>query len=285
MLVDAVTSTNSMAFDTWTAGPVSDLPEREALDGLVVLAEYQSEGRGRQGRKWASPRGASVLCSVLLLESREEDLFASTFEKVPARASADTALASHPDAAGPPSFEGWLTLVSAVAACEAIRETTDVTPAIKWPNDLRIRGSKLGGILIESRQGSAAQGAGKPARARVIGIGINCLQQPGHFTADLQGTATSLEMESSQAIDRATVARALLRRLDQWLAANIRPGDQAARDAWLQHAEPIGQRVRLRCGRREYAGRTVAVDPFGGLIIQNDTGQREWFDPMRTTLL
>ena len=53
----------------------------------------------------------------------------------------------------------------------------------------------------------------------------------------------------------------------------------------MGYAEPIGQRVRLLCRGREYTGRTVAIDPVGGLIVQADGGRQEWFDPMLTTLL
>jgi len=174
---------------------------------------------------------------------------------------------------------GWLTLAAAVAACEAIREATEVTPAIKWPNDLRVSGRKLGGILIESCPVDAAR------RAWAIGIGINCLQHEGHFPPELRDSAISLELAASHPIDRLEVTRALLASLDEWLAEPRHPGDQAVHAAWLTYAEPLGQRVRLLLKGREYWGRTVAVDPWGGLILQQEDGRREWFDPMLTTLL
>ena len=224
-------------------------------DGLVVLAEYQTQGRGRLGRTWLSPRGAGVLCSVLIIEPE-----------------------------GPPddafgAVAGRLTLVAGVAVCEAVRQATDVAPAIKWPNDLRAGGLKLGGVLIESR---ALPGG---TRAWAIGVGINCLQHKGHFPPELQDSAGSLEMLTAHPVDRGEVARCLLCRMDAWLAGAAWLDDASVRDAWLSHAEPVGRRVVARCEGRQVEGTSMTIDPFGGLIVQGDDGRRHWLDPMRTTLL
>ncbi len=257
LVFSEVDSTNTVALDR--AG------EAES-DGLVVLADYQTRGRGRQGRTWESPRGASILCSVLLV-----------FEDTDASGAGRT-----------PSVGGWLTLASAVAACDAIRESVAITPAIKWPNDLRVRGRKVGGILIESRAVGAGGGGGaRGSRAWGVGIGINCLQQRGHFTGDWGERATSLELESAHVVSRAAVALSLLRALDRRLGgASVMEAELDAMHAdWLAYAEPLGQRVGLVSEGRTYAGTTVAVEPSGGLIVQTDDGRRQWFDPMRTSLL
>ncbi|MGQ9648522.1 MAG: biotin--[acetyl-CoA-carboxylase] ligase [Phycisphaerae bacterium] len=273
-------STNTLAFDSIvTIGG----PDGREADGLVVMADYQTAGRGRLGRRWLSPRGARVLCSVALVPTDQELIVGSD---VPASSGQPEPHAS--EGCGKPTlttqFSGHLTLVSAIATCEAIRQSTEITPTIKWPNDLRVSGRKLGGILIESRP------IGRGHRAWVIGIGINCLQHAGHFPAELQSFATSLEIEASHPIDRIEVARSLLQHLDDRFAdAALRGSDpaslEAIRSAWERYAEPVGQRVRLRARGREWSGTTIAVDPFGGLIIQTDDGKREWFDPLQTTLL
>ncbi|UCD27942.1 MAG: biotin--[acetyl-CoA-carboxylase] ligase [Planctomycetota bacterium] len=223
-------------------------------DGFVVLADYQTAGRGRQGQSWLSPRGASVLCSVLLIRTDPNSPEAKM------------------------SIGGRLTLIAAVASCEAIRQAADLTPTLKWPNDLRISGRKLGGILVESRPISDMR------RAWVIGIGINCLQHDGHFEPEIQDTAISLEQAASHGVDRVIVARELLRSLDRWLTEPL-PDDDKIHTKWLHYADPIGQRVHLSKGGQEYVGRTVDIDPGGGLIVQLDDGRQEWFDPMITTLL
>ncbi|GMV96657.1 MAG: hypothetical protein AMXMBFR83_10190 [Phycisphaerae bacterium] len=255
-------------------------------DGLAVFADYQSAGRGRLGRQWLAPRGAGVLCSVVLRPRTGPGAKAAGGE-----------------------YGGWLTLASAVAACDAIRRSTDVAPAIKWPNDLRVGRKKLAGILIESR---AVEGGG---RAWVIGIGINCYQRPGHFPEELREQAASLDLLSDRPVDRVAVARELLRALDETLAdlepiprpvwdrlsagrlsgfgdgpfdgdpREDRPSPVGLHARWMAYAEPLGAPVRVRSGGCEYAGRTIAVDPAGGLILQCDDGQRRWFDPLLTSVL
>lgn len=247
-VLSETTSTNSVALE--------HASEADA-DGLVIVADYQTGGRGRLGRSWHAPRGASLLLSALLTQELPEP----------------------EDPGGHVSPAGRLTLLAAVAACEAIRAATEITPAIRWPNDLRIGGRKLGGILVESRQ------APEGGRAWVIGIGINCLQHAGHFPAELRDTATSLEIAASHPIDRASLGRELIQALDRWLSDSSRCVAETIRHAWQSFAEPIGQSVRLRREGIEFHGHLLDIDPYGGLIVQCDDGRREWFDPMLTTIL
>jgi len=236
VVLPEVGSTNDMAMQA------ADRPE---MDGLVVFADYQTAGRGRLGRSWQSPRGASILASTLLLEPHRNDL------------------------------AGRIVLAAGVAACEAIRQVTELSPSIRWPNDLYLAGRKVGGILVESRTTRAA-------RAYIVGIGINCLQQPAHFPAELRCSATSLEIESRHPVDRLALARQLVVQLDRWLA---RQDDEILKSAWLGWAMPMGQRVRIRQKGREYTGVMVDIDPAAGLVVQLDRGGVGMFDPTTSTLL
>ena len=220
----------------------ADLP-----DGTVACAEFQTAGRGRLGRRWEAPRGASVLLSVLLKEPAGSLLVRQA------------------------------TLLAAVAACEAIEQTTLCRPGLSWPNDLVIHGRKLGGIIVEST-GLAA------GRAAVIGIGINCLQQRGHFSAELAERATSLEIESPEPIDRAAVARALVARLDDHLAGADSAGAGVnILAAWKSHCEDIGARVTLSADRRTYVGTVLDISDDGDLLVQLDEGGRRYFTSATTT--
>ncbi len=243
-LLDAAASTNQVA--------LARAMEPDA-DGLAILAEQQSAGRGRLGRSWSSPRGASVLCSVLLIDD-----------------ATDVEIQS---------LGGRLTLAAAVGACEAIRRAVQVAPTIKWPNDLLARGRKLAGILVESRR------LQENRFAWVVGIGINCLQHEGHFPAELRDRAVSLDMLCDQPIERAVVARELLKHWDAAFAPEALTDGARIRDTWTHWAEPLGTRVHLRCDGRVVRGRTMDVDPVGGLIVQTDTGGREWLDPLRATVV
>jgi BirA family biotin operon repressor/biotin-[acetyl-CoA-carboxylase] ligase len=170
-------------------------------------------------------------------------------------------------------------MMAAVAACEAVCHSTEIRPAIKWPNDLRVAGKKIGGILIESRP------LAPDRRAYVLGFGINCLQHAGHFPPGLRETATSLELAASHPIDRVAVIRSLIAQLDRRLGRTDWASDETLQAAWLSFAEPIGQRITLRSQGKEYTGCTVAVDPLGGLTVQLDNGRPMWFDPMLTSVV
>jgi len=237
--VESTTSTNDFAKKLLAEAP---------SDGLVVLADYQSAGRGRHHRPWRSPRGASVLCSVALVES------------------------------SPVWDGGQLALLVGIAACDAIRRATDVTPTIKWPNDLMVRGRKLGGILVE--KDSRSDGT-----VFIIGVGINCLQQAAHLEDDLGDRATSLEIESRQAIDRTEIAIALLSELERRVGDSDFRSIDALRAAWLDRAHPIGRRVILRHAGKTFQGTIIDVDPGAALIVQLDAGGVRAFNAASTTLL
>jgi len=102
----------------------------EHSEGAVALAEEQTEGRGRLGRRWLSPPGVSLLFSVLL-EPRVET-------------------ARLPE----------LTIVAGEACAAAIRHVTSLEPEIKLPNDILIGGRKTAGILAEAREGRVVLGIG-----------------------------------------------------------------------------------------------------------------------------
>jgi BirA family transcriptional regulator, biotin operon repressor / biotin---[acetyl-CoA-carboxylase] ligase len=121
-------------------------------DGLVVLAEDQTAGRGRRGRAWVAPAQSSILMSVLLFPPE------------------------------PLASPAWLTALGAVASAEIVEEFTGLFAQIKWPNDVRVQGRKLGGILVERGQGA------------VLGIGLNVNVQPSQFPASIRAESSSLEI-------------------------------------------------------------------------------------------
>ncbi|MCP4591188.1 MAG: biotin--[acetyl-CoA-carboxylase] ligase [bacterium] len=283
---ETLDSTNRIAWDR--------VADAAAGDGLVILAEHQSDGRGRLGRSWESPRGASVLMSLVLVDSS-------------AALGGDV-----------------LALLAAVAAVDAIRAATGVVAEIKWPNDLLVGGRKLGGVLIESRRLNAetapldgaalgsssstrgdaafdgdarptargystAGGGDSPIRADigvyVVGLGINCLQHRNHFPEELRESATSLELESPNPVDRSLVVRHLVVELDQWLADPSAWDLRTLHDAWLRRGPPLGKRVRLRQAGVKFTGQIIDIDPAAGLVVQLDEGGRRLFDAATTSVL
>lgn len=214
-------------------------------DGACIFAEYQTAGRGRLGRRWQTPRGAGLILTALLIERSDAT-----------------------------SISRWM-MASALAVAEAVGAATDVEPTIRWPNDLYVRDRKLGGILIESRPWPAG-------RAVAIGIGVNCYQQPGHFPPELRDRATSLDIESSAAVDRTRVARAVLERLDHYLADRNEPSDAVLARRWGEHSADLGARAVLTEKGHTYRGRILDVHPISGLLLALDTGARRCFDPSTT---
>jgi len=246
IVLDEIDSTNTYALEQLRQHGLT-------ADGTVVFAEHQTAGRGRLGRQWQSPRGASLLFTVLLVEQR------STGRSIESASQ--------------------LTMLGAIAVAEAIRNSTDVEPVIRWPNDLYVKDRKLVGILIETRDWSSG------LLATAMGIGVNCLQQPAHFPPGLARPATSLDIESARPVDRATIARAILSRLDHCLSESDRRLDSDIRETWKRLSNDIGQRVTLSESGIEHAGRILDVDPLDGLLLQLDTGARKAFHPSTTTRL
>jgi len=222
------------------------LPEGNA-DGLVVLAEFQTKGRGRLGRVWQAARGASVLCSVLI----EDDACALT-----------------------PATVG---LAVGVAIHDAIRDATGLHCVIDWPNDLLIADRKVAGVLVESRK--SAQGTA----VYVMGVGINCLQHRGHFPEEIAGRATSLDIESVSPISRQLVIRRLLERMEEWFAASNGWTNADLRAAWLARALPLGRRVSLVHQGQTHRGSIIDLDPVAGLVVQLDSGGVRMFAAADTT--
>jgi BirA family transcriptional regulator, biotin operon repressor / biotin---[acetyl-CoA-carboxylase] ligase len=217
-------------------------------DGALACAEFQSAGRGRLGRRWEAPRGAAVLLSVLL----------------------------HEPADAPVLTRG--AMLGCVAACEAVEAATDCTPTIRWPNDIALGAGKLGGVLTETR---VCDGG----RAVVIGIGLNCLQQAGHFKGDLAAKAVPLDMVSTQPVSRAAAARGLVAALDRWLSrvAEAPEGWAALAGAWRRRCDDFGQRVTLEHDGRVIAGTALEVTADGELVVQPEQGRRRSFSAATTT--
>ena len=150
-----------------------------APEGTVVLAERQTEGRGRLKRAWLSPPGCLTFSVILYPET----------SRMP-----------------------FLVMVSALAVAEALESLAPVRTEIKWPNDVLIGDKKVCGILIES-----GTQEGRPSFA-VIGIGLNVnVELAG--CPEVSDTATSLSRETGSVFSGATVLRELLARLERWYDA------------------------------------------------------------------
>lgn len=167
----------------------------------------------------------------------------------------------------------FLSLTCAVAVADAIGKLAK----IKWPNDIIINGKKAAGILLEAI-------AENQTNTYIIGIGINCHQKKDSFPAELQSSATSIDIETNSVSDRVRLAKRLLSSLDYWLET-AEKNDEEIIDKWRQLSVQLGQRVTLLFNGRQFSGNCIGIDPEKGLILQLDSGGVRMFDATYTTII
>ncbi|MFQ5503031.1 MAG: biotin--[acetyl-CoA-carboxylase] ligase [Phycisphaerae bacterium] len=238
LVLPEVDSTNRYALSLADA-------EGATSDGTVIFAERQTAGRGRFGRTWHSPNGASLLMTALLWEEGAR---------------------RH----GP----AFLIMAAGLAVVRGIELSTDVSPVIRWPNDIYVRDRKLAGVLVE---------VGAKGKAVAIGIGVNCLQQTAHFPIELSQAAISLELASSLPVDRSSVGRAIIKSLDKMLGSIDDVNDTKLAADWSACSDDMGRRATLIREGQPYRGQIVDIHPAEGLVLQLDSGGRRHFDPETTT--
>jgi len=213
--------------------------------GLAIFAEEQTAGRGRAGTKWLSARADSILCSIVLTDTK---------------CNADL-----------------LTLTCAVAVAEAIGKSGSSEAKIKWPNDIRLNGKKAAGILVESKTHN-------DHTAYILGIGINCHQKRDSLPAELQPIATSIDIESRSITDRNSLAKRLLTSIDHWLETAEKSSKKVI-DQWRKLSIQLGHRVTLIFNGRKFTGNCIGIDPEEGLILQLDSGGIRMFPAAHTTIV
>jgi BirA family biotin operon repressor/biotin-[acetyl-CoA-carboxylase] ligase len=218
---DRVASTNDLAM------AAARSPTNE---GLVVLAEAQTDGRGRRGRKWVAPHGTSLLMSALLFPT------------------------------GPLAQPSWLMALGAVAVADLCSEIVGREVRIKWPNDVRIDGRKIAGVLIERGPGA------------VIGIGLNVNFTLGDLPEVLRSTAASLGMFTDTALDRSDLAKRLIVHLDRLYDEGICSGPDRLARAWHARLEPLGRDVVLATPQGSVRGRLIDADLISGLTVEKEDG-------------
>lgn len=226
-LLHEVDSTNEEA---------ATLATRGAAEGTVVIAEAQRRGRGRLGRRWASPAEVGIYLSVILRPP------------------------------SPPESAPALSLLGAVAVGEAIERMTGLEAALKWPNDLIVRGKKVAGI-----SGEVATEAARLQHV-VLGIGVNVNQLEADFEGELRQTATSLRIELGHRVDRTAMIRSICEGLDQWYDCFLSSGVPPILDRVRRRCLTLGREVVTRSGDEELRGLAVEVDEAGALVIRTADG-------------
>lgn len=221
-------STNDLAYE---------LAEKGAKEGTVVLAEEQSSGKGRHGRRWVSPPNGGAYLSFIL----------------------------RPEIA--PNTIPIITLLSAVAVAKAIRETVPLSALIKWPNDILIDGRKVCGILTEM----------KAEQDRVdfviVGIGIN-INTP---LKELPKGAASLKEELRRKgivlpVSRIELVRKILEMIEREYNVLKREGPDPVIEEWKHFSAMLGSRIKVLLQNRSFEAQAHDIDSDGALLVRLESG-------------
>lgn len=229
LALDEVESTNDVAWERARAG---------APEGLLVVAERQTRGRGRAGSAWHSPPYVGVWASFLLRPTL------------------------------PAARVPLLSLAAGIAAVRAA-ECVGARAGLKWPNDLVAAdgtGRKAGGILVESRQDDGGRWIA------VVGVGVNANTAEEDFPLELRGRATSLARLAEGPVRREDYLVALAEQLGEAYVTLESGPETALIEQWRQRAVIFGRSVRVRGGGADVHGVARDVAEDGSLLVRLDSG-------------
>jgi BirA family biotin operon repressor/biotin-[acetyl-CoA-carboxylase] ligase len=206
-------------------------------EGTVVIAESQTQGRGRLGRKWISPEGGVWLS--IILKPRIQPLYAPR-----------------------------ITLLAGVAVAKAIR-SLGLPARIKWPNDVLINGKKVCGILTE------IEAEIDLIDYCVIGIGIDANVDTESFPEEFRESSTSLKKELGHEINRVEFVQKLLEEFEALYLKFQKDGFSSILEEWRNMSMTIGEWVKITSQTRTIYGEAIGVDNEGALIVETSEGKLE----------
>lgn len=219
---DEAASTNDLA---------KELAEKGIKEGTVVIAETQTHGRGRLGRRWISPRGG-IWFSVILR---------------PTVGCKDAPK---------------IVFTAALAIAKTIRKMLRLTAKTKWPNDVLVHNKKVCGLLAETNVSDDS------INFVVLGIGINANVDTNAFPEELTGSLTSLKKEAKREIPREKFLRALLKEMEHYYNEFTRGRFARILEEWKCLTDMIGKDVEVVSFDERFVGKAINVDQHGALIVR-----------------
>ncbi len=219
-----------------SVGSTNDVAHRFAKDGArsgtIILADFQTTGRGRNAKKWVAEKGENIMASVIL----------------------------RPNV--PLEHLTYLPLLAALSVAQAIEDVVGERAEIKWPNDVLIRRKKVAGVLVET---SAQAGV---VDYVVVGIGLNVNQ--ANFHDDLAERATSLLLETGIVYDKTTLFVSLMQFLDANYARLTIGDTQSILNMWRARCEMFGKHITFYQGETKREGIALDIDERGFLKVEID---------------
>ncbi len=211
------------------------LAEGGAPEGALVVAETQTAGRGRSGRRWITPPGTGLAFSLVLR---------------PPLAAENSA---------------WLMMLAGVAVCAAVEQAAGVAARLKWPNDVLAGDDKAGGILLETAL------AGARLDYALLGIGLNVSAAPPREAVNFP--ATSLAAAAGRPVARGPLLRAVLEQFEAGYQHLLAAGASPLLGAWRGRLAWLGQRVVAHTPDGAIEGTAERAEPDGALILRLDSGE------------
>lgn len=225
---DEITSTNQYA---------KRIGEEGAPEGTLVVADEQTQGKGRSGRVWSTPHGTAIAMTLLIRPKL------------------------------PPASISMVTLVMGLAVARACRELYHLPVGIKWPNDVVIHGKKLCGILTELSAEMMS------VNYVVIGAGINVNVK--EFPEEIQKTATSIALELGHETGRAELIASCMEYFEVYYEKFIQAGDLSPlMEEYNELLLNRDQKVRVLEPGREYTGTALGINQNGELLVVREDGSR-----------
>jgi len=221
-----ITSTNDIA---------KKLASEGAREGTVIVAQRQTGGRGRFGKKWVSPVGGLWFSIILRPKIRPQEI-------------------------------NLLTFLASVSVCNIINQSLRTRSSIKWPNDILLDEKKVCGILTETAICSGS------LEYVVIGIGINTNNRVYLFPEDLRKNSTSLIEITGEEIDNKALLTRLLREIeDYYRILKVGNYNRILRD-WKKHCCLLGKEITIHENGETFTGEAIDVDYQGALLIKLEDG-------------
>ncbi len=239
--LDSVTSTMDAAIEIGRGG--------DNFDGTVIVADVQTGGKGRFGRKWISPAGVNLYFTVLL----------------------------KPDFR--PENASMITITAAVAVAKAIRQYPGLKAEIKWPNDILVKGKKTAGILTEMKSVAGL------IELLAVGIGVNVNMTSEMMVSDIRDIATSLKLEQHEDVNRITLFRGILSELEKYYKILLNGNKGALINEWLSLNSTIGRKVMVRNQDSVETGVAEGLSDQGALILRLESGETRTINAGDVTIL
>jgi BirA family transcriptional regulator, biotin operon repressor / biotin---[acetyl-CoA-carboxylase] ligase len=213
------------------------LAARGAEHGTMVVAEEQTQGRGRLQRLWVSPAGCGIYLSMIFRTP------------LPVQEAPQ------------PAMVVGLTLV------KVLQEKYGLEATIKWPNDVLVNGKKLAGILADMQSDLDY------TRFLVVGIGINANYRERDFAEPFRYPATSLALELGAPVNRQEVLLAFLHRFEAEYDRLLKHGFGAILPEYERASAVLGRQLRIQSGKDEFSGKALGFTHEGALRLQERDGQ------------